>query len=157
MAAAAVAAAMANANAFTIVYPKTTKLAPKSSINVGTTKKFMENSTDSKRAKFTRRQSEYIKSSRIPALNRRNSLYNMPELEPFEEPEEGQTTVIAMENQVHAPQASARQQRLSSIISNDDETEQALGKIILFFVSSFVALLKAFSFLSLFRAALSQQ
>ena len=127
MATAALAAAMANANAFTIVYPtKTTgtnKITQKSSTAKITSQ--METSpaltkpliNESKKAKFTRRQTEYFNSSRIPSLNRRNSLY-MPELEPFE-------TVIALEN---SPAVAPRQQRLSSIISNDDETEAALGK-----------------------------
>ena len=131
MATAALAAAMANANAFTIVYPtKTTgtnKLTQKSS-NAKITSQIETSPAltkplinEAKKAKFTRRQTEYFNSSRIPSLNRRNSLY-MPELEPFEEPFE---TVIALEN---SPAVAPRQQRLSSIISNDDETEAALGK-----------------------------
>ena len=95
MATAALAAAMANANAFTIVYPTKTnnKITSQKSSVAKLTGSQMESSpaslaskpliNDSKKAKFTRRQTEYFNSSRIPSLNRRNSLF-MPELEPFE-------------------------------------------------------------------------
>ena len=135
MAAAAVAAAMAERATFTIVYPKLqekyaanggsgSKQGSKKS-NLRTSGSSMEssplpivhNNGETKPKPFTRRQSEYINSSRIPTLNRRNSLF-MPELEPFE-PAHKAVAVAASE---HSP-AAARQQRLSSIISNDDETE----------------------------------
>ena len=132
MAAAAVAAAMAERATFTIVYPK---LQEKYAANGGSGSKqgskkskigssmessplpIVHNNCETKPKPFTRRQSEYINSSRIPTLNRRNSLF-MPELEPFE-PAHKAVAVAASE---HSP-AAARQQRLSSIISNDDETE----------------------------------
>ena len=144
MAAAAVAAAMAERATFTLVYPTLSEIKSNGGSKNGSKKSnhlrsgnsvetsplpIVHHKNETKPKPFTRRQSEYINSSRIPTLNRRNSLF-MPELEPFEEPCEKAISEAADATE-NSP-AAARQQRLSSMISNDDETEAGESQCIIF-------------------------